>query len=123
MTDAPERMWRETIKPCAEYKNGGSFYHESPTPRKTVEYIRADLVPGWQTIETAPKDGSNLDLWCRREHCHGHVDYVRICNASWGDMVDFVGNIYQGWQGIQSPYHTLIPTHWMPLPTPPKGGE
>ena len=46
MTDAPERMWRETIAPNRMYQSGGSFYHESHKPKtgNVVEYIRADAV-------------------------------------------------------------------------------
>lgn len=70
----------------------------------------------WQPIETAPKDGTTIDLW---DSYYGH----RVTNArrayhywengkpirekSWGrNDTDgpFVGN----------------PTHWMPLPKPPE---
>ena len=47
MSDAPEVMWRETIKPNKMYPNGGSFYYEKhkPSTVDTVPYRRADLLP------------------------------------------------------------------------------
>ncbi len=49
MKEAPDKMWRETIWPCAQYREGGSFYHEdnpgdakSYNRKELVEYTRAD---------------------------------------------------------------------------------
>lgn len=48
MSDAPKRMWRESIAPSPMYPDGGSFYHEKPTRKPTrkptVEYAGPDLV-------------------------------------------------------------------------------
>lgn len=62
----------------------------------------------WLDIETAPKDGGNVLLWC--------VDLVggngRVATGSWH-------GIYSGsWWDFHMEY-TLNPTHWMPLPDPP----
>ena len=74
----------------------------------------------WQPIATAPKDGTPIDLWCVRTHCHGNVEQVRKCNVSWGDIADqFSGVVFQGWRGITEVYEDNEPTHWMPLPEPP----
>lgn len=66
----------------------------------------------WKPIETAPKDGTIVDLWTRIGErwtdCHWNVDkgdWLRWGLDSWG------GN---GWQRIVDPL-----THWMPLPPPP----
>lgn len=82
------------------------------------EYVRADLAPLWQDIATAPKDGTQVDLWSDRG--------FRYPNAAW-DVVDYPmdasgDNIY-GW--TDSSHHGSIKnggpyTHWMPLPTPPE---
>jgi hypothetical protein len=53
MTDAPDKMWRERIAPSQMYPDGGSFYHETPTKRTAVEYIRADLARPMTVAEAA----------------------------------------------------------------------
>lgn len=84
----------------------------------------AAMGPVWRPIETVPKDGTRVDLWCKRVHCHGHEDRQRVCNASWGDMAELLtGKIYQGWRGIHNPYAELTPTHWTPLPAAPQEPE
>lgn len=75
------------------------------------------LVPEWQPIETAPKDGTviwlakeghmRLGLWTNgAEHeNHGTKD---------GGWIDWVNAHGTGPRGLR-----FAPTHWMPLPTPP----
>lgn len=83
----------------------------------------------WQTIETAPKDGTIIDVyvsddefpmrwtdvkWCKPEHqCIS--DY---CDSCPDDMNKYA------WREPYSRYEYEIPkpTHWMPLPEPPVEG-
>lgn len=60
---------------------------------------------GWQPIETAPKDGTEIDVWC--------VDH-RVANAWWC-------NADNKWRtyGDDRITWTHQPTHWMPLPEAP----
>lgn len=55
---------------------------------------------GWKTIETAPKDGTPVDLWVPP---HGRI------TEQWYDKDD-------GWFSLPD----CQPTHWMPLPPPPE---
>ena len=58
----------------------------------------------WQLIETAPKDGTVIDLWNAACGC-------RVENASWFGGV---------WIAPDAPIHEDDDvTHWMPLPEPP----
>jgi len=86
-----------------------------------VEYIRVDLAqPQWQPISTAPKDGRPVMLLSPGG---------RVCVASYGEMA-FVGTGWSvivpcmGGTGRGSDTHIHFqedqPTHWMPLPEPPK---
>jgi len=72
----------------------------------------------WQPIETAPKDGTVLDLWARREQTD---KYERLADCHWCGMTDWLGNEYDGWDGLSPGLHRTYdnPTHWMPLPEPP----
>lgn len=66
----------------------------------------------WQPIETAPKDGTKVDLWDRAgfrwANCHWGCHYFEngrpVGPATWGRGSP---------DGPQ-------PTHWMPIPEAPK---
>ena len=86
-------------------------------------------VPQWQGIETAPRDGTVIDVWRggHREtvywglplHTCGEMgqycddDWHRIKEPGWvcSTFGEFLG-------GKHNPF-----THWQPLPTPPNGGS
>lgn len=65
----------------------------------------------WQPIETAPKDGTKIDVWC--------PGYGRIADAR------FVEGRWREWGINECDQMTWVQigdriTHWMPLPEPPK---
>lgn len=71
----------------------------------------------WQPIETAPRDGTDVDLWdqngrqteCRwmipqaKEYSRRFVAEWCYYHVEWGEWVELGGH----------------PTHWMPLPASP----
>jgi hypothetical protein len=59
----------------------------------------------WQPIETAPKDGTDILLWCPLLGSE-YMVIGRIDNGIWVSSNDFE-DVYD-------------PSHWMPLPEPPK---
>jgi hypothetical protein len=69
----------------------------------------------WQSIETAPKNGTPILLWI------GH----RLIEAKWEDTwwnEDRTGAWAARWAEIDS-YGVVIdedPTHWMPVPRAPQ---
>lgn len=72
----------------------------------------------WQTIETAPKDGTHILLWYpwtlqpRKDAPPGHMYLARWCYQ------DYVGE--DGWiDPTDDDYIGEGATHWMPLPKPP----
>jgi hypothetical protein len=92
--------------PCLWFKHGES---ESDA---IVRWNRRAPVPvGWQPIETAPKDGTEFDVW-------NAYSEERIANVRWD------GKHFVHWWigGFDSMDYCRIerPTHWMPLPAPPK---
>lgn len=77
----------------------------------------------WQSIETAPKDGSCILVWSRT--WAGEVNRPEEDNGSC--YVAFYTNgksDYHGewWYVHGGDAHAswVQPTHWMPLPTPPE---
>lgn len=75
----------------------------------------------WQPIETAPRDGTTVLLWWRREE----LDVAYWACGVWREF----GDGSRGWMGES--FHASAPetwtrllgerpTHWMPLPTPPE---
>lgn len=72
--------------------------------------------PEWQPIETAPKDGTRILLWC----VHQNAQYAKDARAEgWEAAVIGEWTTHNGggwvWHGLAGKH-----THWMPLPAPPK---
>lgn len=86
--------------------------------KEETERLRAART--WQSISTAPKDGSEVDLLCR--NWEGAQE--RWCGARWEPEYD--GSETELWRGPWSdgfesglPDHRLVPTHWMRPPEMP----
>lgn len=68
------------------------------------------MTGGWQPIETAPKDGTNILTFARDQY---GITYFGV--AQWAEKNPDFPNTVSGWFW---PY-AIKPTHWMPLPAPP----
>jgi hypothetical protein len=71
------------------------------------------IVPKWQPIETAPRDGEWISLWCKGQP----LSLPAGVPAFWEDDL--------GWVAVRDDDLLLTdnPTHWMPLPAPPEKGK
>ena len=90
------------------------------------------VTSGWQTIDSAPRDGTVVDLWA---HWPEDDDQgFRIADAYWGVESDLYGDIPKpGWIDPAGGYDRpasieCVATHWMQLPAAPPaliptGGE
>ncbi len=102
-TEWPDKVWLDDMRYEQHWHNSpamkGSLYacHFSPP------YIRADLVPQWLPIESAPKDRSRILV------SHGSNG---ACVVYWSDSFDL-------WMTTGGNFIRDI-THWMPLPPPPE---
>lgn len=119
MSDAPERIWAVHWGTDGAVINGAW----ADTVRHFgggVEYVRADIADtqrgagGWKPIETAPKDGTHImafwpDVW--------GMDATQT--QTWFGPFEAGG--LSGWQTAHeyADGHST-PTHWRPLPEPPK---
>ena len=66
------------------------------------------MIGAWQPIETAPRDGTLVDLWFA-----GHGWDCRVSDCFWG------GNYWvRKGAGAYNDDPKII-THWQPLPEPP----
>jgi hypothetical protein len=68
----------------------------------------------WQAIESAPKDETSVQVWCRV--------------SGWGPRAWFdPENPRRGWGYTDSDWAGtwvgVYPTHWMPLPAPPRAAS
>lgn len=85
----------------------------------------------WQPIETAPKDGRLIDVWCPWDG--NDAGGIRLTDVAWHDGDEFDKHV--GWSRITDDgYRDMVemgptcdfglpewrPTHWMPLPEPPE---
>jgi hypothetical protein len=70
----------------------------------------------WQPIETAPRDGTRVDLWGINRLRYDRRG-ERIVNVAWGFVTDWMGTKREDWQHGRG--EDFEPTHWMPLPRPP----
>ena len=69
----------------------------------------------WQTIETAPKDGTSILLygyWEGEIHSIEDEKNIWMAQYTYGDWLINGGDYYGS--------YVRNPTHWMPLPEPPK---
>ena len=72
----------------------------------------------WQPIETAPKDSKARLVWVPENLCIFCVSWTNG-NVGPGDEGDPPGWVIFG-GGYRSYLRDGRPTHWMPLPEPPK---
>ena len=69
---------------------------------------------GWQPIETAPKDGTVILMFRNKEVLAGAF-HAELGKYPWLILEESM----DGTNGLQEGAHG--PTHWMPLPSAPKG--
>lgn len=80
----------------------------APTP------LPAGMVDGWRPIETAPRDGTQVDLWQPIGDSGDRIADCRWMNGCWREwgIGDFDTMDWRRLDGRE-------PTHWRPLPAPP----
>lgn len=71
----------------------------------------------WLPIDSAPKDGTEIDVWVTNQHGmdgYRHT-YVKWDSGAWR----FYSHILHRWMKVEVEFGAKV-THWMPLPEPPQ---
>lgn len=76
----------------------------------------AAVLGGWQPIETAPKDGSDVLIRCPGDSVH-EARWIDWSNSRYDLRHRLTGWYWAGYDGAVGP---VFPTHWRPLPPPPE---
>jgi hypothetical protein len=81
-----------------------------------LSLYRRDDMSEWRSIETAPKDGTKIDLFAKIWRCHSDTfAWTRFTDCYW-TREDNMVNCQSHWVGLGKGWNA---THWMPLPDPP----
>jgi len=91
----------------------GKSHHAKRLAHAAGHYQGGEVME-WQPIETAPRDGTVIDLWTRRGTFY---------QDRWKRYADmwFAKGLGQWRNGRGDVFiNEGIPTHWMPLPNPPE---
>jgi hypothetical protein len=90
----------------------GSSMQKDANDSRTSGHESTKGVPGWQPIETAPRDGSEIVVYrpLAHETSDPHITIART--------VPYPRTSPQGVEHYTD--RVCHPTHWMPLPNPPE---
>lgn len=101
----------DTYWHCLPEFERGKYRNRARAAISALDAIRAQ--DRWRPMDDAPRDGQTFIAVVR-----GQVRLVSFCAASCFPVVGFC----LADQGVDG-YARCEPTHWRPLPAPPKGGE
>jgi hypothetical protein len=71
----------------------------------------------WQPIATAPRDGSEFQVWANFLRPSPHSEWMPRCRYI-GEGLQIFDDERGEWQRTSEPY--MVATHWMPQPTAPE---
>jgi len=115
-------MFFDVVITCKQCSMSGPIFDDSPHKGdEAIEHNRAEAItawntraPVWQDIETAPRDGTEVDLWVIGSDGQAY----RICDCRWSEVqkrwFDPAGDYGDG-AYISD---TQIPTHYMVIDPP-----
>lgn len=131
MTDTIKKL-KEVREALAFVRHRDSQWHDDAVVTPAIATLNAVIAEmGWQPIETAPKDGTDVLIWKDM----GDTPVVHIAwyrsKEEWEDSGKYCGfcETIEEWEGWWSYTENSVsqskldghhaPTHWMPLPAAP----
>lgn len=103
--DSEQARWAADLRAAAEVVRGASAQPQAA---------------GWRPIETAPRDGTRIMV----------SNGIGVWFAEWHQFASSGFRFADPWRSmmlnhdhIEHPHRYKAPTHWQPLPEPPKEGE
>lgn len=79
-----------------------------------LEELERRAAGEWRPIETAPKDGSSVVIYGDIDASEAIPDYA-VCSWEPAAIGQPAGWVLDGHESVM-----FVPTHWMPLPSPPE---
>lgn len=81
------------------------------------------MMSEWKPIESAPKDGTEVDLWMSIGVRIANCRWASPSHANWGDRHGCDDDLPEGWMtrsGCALDRRNGKPTHFMTPPAPPQ---
>jgi hypothetical protein len=105
-----------TFRHSGDYKAGRDLLNRAAD---ALARSSEQAAQGWQPIETAPKDGTPVDLFSQygRRWCNYRWD-KQIRRGMWSDAA----YAHRVWHDRPCMYEASV-THWMPIPSAPVSGS
>lgn len=120
--DAAIREAADDVAYITLTRTGGEIYGEVEKRLRTLVETAVDQVAreaqAWRPIETAPRDGTEIDLWAKTWSAYDDsFVFKRFPGCYWRERFE---NSRAEWVHLEAGWYA---THWQPLPPPPKTGE
>ena len=119
ITDEMVTLVHNIVCGCTPVGAGDGFETmvvSTPTRASIRAALEAYEAAQWRPIETAPKDGTAIVVWGQPQSTDDvHFSRPSAFTAYWDDMGGTFCLSGADWRG---PF--IHPTHWRPLPAPPK---
>ena len=114
-------MNENEVEAVARAISGAPFPSKSSMAKARAAIAALDAAQ-WRPIETAPRDGTVIDVWLGNAE-PGDVEFYctpgmkRACDWHW-----FRGK-FRPRLGLQAMPTFVVPTHWRPIPAAPGEGK
>ena len=115
---------RQAVEFLNKHNHSGArithFDGRNNRPMGSARKREVSAINDWKPIETAPKDGTKVDLWV--EWPGQSPAAGRVPDAEWTDLYGWSYRSLTGEGDFGIEHQGGQPTHWRPRPEPPTAG-